>query len=232
MRLASSSSGRESFTDGRDSFPPALPILHGSGQVFWSAARILTQLLYVCCARSAYTGMPMFGCPEKHISDYYGKEQILAKPRFVKQTQPIEDGPLRCSMSVNYYRLTLLLGVYSLLCRASEDKYTVSVPENANPGTDVVSLLEIGKAELPCVIVEGDPYGRFYVSTDCTVVVFKPLDWSVQSDYLLKIRVGQLEDTSHRTRVVSVLIIVTNIPGYPPVYNETCETPSSGECTD
>ncbi|KAI8482467.1 Endothelial cell-specific molecule 1 [Branchiostoma belcheri] len=126
-------------------------------------------------------------------------------------------------MSVNYFRLTLLLGVYSLLCRASEDKYTVSVPENANPGTDVVSLLEIGKAELPCVIVEGDPYGRFYVSTDCTVVVFKPLDWSVQSDYLLKIRVGQLEDTSHRTRIVSVLIIVTNVPGYPPVYNETCE---------
>ncbi|XP_019627196.1 PREDICTED: uncharacterized protein LOC109472061 [Branchiostoma belcheri] len=132
---------------------------------------------------------------------------------------------LRCSMSVNYYRLTLLLGVYSLLCRASEDKYTVSVPENANPGTDVVSLLEIGKAELPCVIVEGDPYGRFYVSTDCTVVVFKPLDWSVQSDYLLKIRVGQLEDKGHRTRIVSVLIIVTNVPGYPPVYNETCEPP-------
>ncbi|KAI8482465.1 Endothelial cell-specific molecule 1 [Branchiostoma belcheri] len=128
-------------------------------------------------------------------------------------------------MSVNYYRLTLLLGVYSLLCWASEDKYTVSVPENANPGTDVVSLLEIGKAELPCVIVEGDPYGRFYVSTDCTVVVSNSLDWSVQSGYLLKIRVGQLEDTSHRTRIVSVLIIVTNVPGYPPVYNETCETP-------
>ncbi|XP_019643273.1 PREDICTED: receptor tyrosine-protein kinase erbB-4-like [Branchiostoma belcheri] len=122
----------------------------------------------------------------------------------------------------------LLLGVCSLLGRASEHRYTVSVPENTKPGTDVVSLpsfLGTEKAELPCVMVEGDPHGRFEVSTNCTIVVARPLDWSVQSEYLLKIRVGQLQDTSHRTGVVSLQIIVTSVPGYPPVYNETCEPP-------
>ncbi|KAI8510921.1 hypothetical protein Bbelb_118370 [Branchiostoma belcheri] len=34
-------------------------------------------------------------------SDYYGKEQILAKPRFVNQTQPIEDGPPNIKMEGN-----------------------------------------------------------------------------------------------------------------------------------
>ncbi|KAI8485839.1 hypothetical protein Bbelb_363910 [Branchiostoma belcheri] len=31
----------------------------------------------------------------------YGKERILAKPRFVKQTQPIEDGPPNIKMEGN-----------------------------------------------------------------------------------------------------------------------------------
>ncbi|KAI8518920.1 hypothetical protein Bbelb_021770 [Branchiostoma belcheri] len=34
-------------------------------------------------------------------NDYYGKEQILAKPRFVKQTQPVEDGPPSTKMEGN-----------------------------------------------------------------------------------------------------------------------------------
>ncbi|XP_066295650.1 uncharacterized protein [Branchiostoma lanceolatum] len=130
-----------------------------------------------------------------------------------------------CSMSINY-RAMLLLGVYSLLCRASEGNFTVSVPENAKPGTEVVnlpSLLGIEKAEIPCVIVEGDPYSRFYVSTNCTTVIARPLDSSVQSEYLLKIRVGELQDPGHS--VVNIQINVTSVTGYPPVYNETCETP-------
>ncbi|KAI8482934.1 hypothetical protein Bbelb_393520, partial [Branchiostoma belcheri] len=36
--------------------------------VFRSAARILTQLVYVGCSGSAYTSIPVFGCPEKDVN--------------------------------------------------------------------------------------------------------------------------------------------------------------------
>ncbi|XP_078612852.1 uncharacterized protein LOC144882741 [Branchiostoma floridae x Branchiostoma japonicum] len=65
--------------------------------------------------------------------------------------------------------------------------------------------------------MEGDPYGRFNVTTNCTIVVANPLDWSVQSAYLLTIRSGV-----HNTRVK---VELSDVEGYPPVYNGTCETP-------
>ncbi|XP_035693750.1 tyrosine-protein kinase receptor Tie-1-like [Branchiostoma floridae] len=65
--------------------------------------------------------------------------------------------------------------------------------------------------------MEGDPYGRFNVTKNCTIVVANPLDWSVQSAYLLTIRSGV-----HNTRVK---VELSDVEGYPPVYNETCETP-------
>ncbi|KAI8496143.1 Endothelial cell-specific molecule 1 [Branchiostoma belcheri] len=127
-------------------------------------------------------------------------------------------------MAVNY---AYLLVLYSLLCRADEGtKFTVSVAEDASIETAIVSLprlLGTEKAELPCVMVEGDPYGRFYVSNNCTVIVARPLDWSVQSEYLLKLLVGGQEDPDHH--VVGIRVNVRNVLGYPPVYNETCETP-------
>ncbi|KAI8496144.1 Endothelial cell-specific molecule 1 [Branchiostoma belcheri] len=130
-------------------------------------------------------------------------------------------------MAVNYAVL-LLLVLYGLLCRADDEgtNFTVSVAEDAKIGTDVLSLprlLGTEKAELPCVMVEGDPYGRFYVSNNCTILVARPLDWSVQSEYLLKLLVGGQEDPDHH--VVRIRVNVRNVLGYPPVYNETCETP-------
>ncbi|XP_078670254.1 uncharacterized protein LOC144910712 [Branchiostoma floridae x Branchiostoma belcheri] len=128
-------------------------------------------------------------------------------------------------MAVNYAVL-LLLVLYSLLCRANESEgtnFTVSVPEDAKIGTDVVSLPRTEKAELPCVMVEGDPYSRFYVSNNCTVTVARPLDWSVQSEYRLKLRVGGSKETDYY--IVRIRVNVRNVLGYPPVYNETCETP-------
>ncbi|XP_066279346.1 uncharacterized protein [Branchiostoma lanceolatum] len=123
--------------------------------------------------------------------------------------------------------LILLLNVYFLRCGANEGiNFTVSVPKNTEVGRDVASLpslLGVEKAELPCGMVEGDRYGRFSVSTNCTVVVARPLDWSIQSEYLLKVRVRGLQDLGHL--VVGVKVKVSNVLGYPPVYNETCETP-------
>ncbi|XP_035693755.1 tyrosine-protein kinase receptor Tie-1-like [Branchiostoma floridae] len=69
--------------------------------------------------------------------------------------------------------------------------------------------------------MEGDPYGRFNVTKNCTIVVANPLDWSAQSAYLLTIRSGV-----HNTRVK---VELSDVEGYPPVYNETCETPVNTE---
>eukprot|EP00058_Branchiostoma_floridae_P017151 XP_002602639.1 hypothetical protein BRAFLDRAFT_81919 [Branchiostoma floridae] len=70
------------------------------------------------------------------------------------------------------------------------------------------------KAELPCAKLERDPYGRFNVTKNCTIVVANPLDWSVQSAYLLTIRSGV-----HNTRVktqkvpgVMKCVVVYNVP--------------------
>ncbi|KAI8484642.1 Endothelial cell-specific molecule 1 [Branchiostoma belcheri] len=102
----------------------------------------------------------------------------------------------------------------------SAQEFSVSVPENVAVGEAIFSLPEnraAEKAELPCAKVEGDPYGRFNVTGNCTVVVANPLDWSVQLVYLLKLRSG-VDDTT-------VKVELTDVEGYPPVYNETCETP-------
>ncbi|XP_066282735.1 uncharacterized protein [Branchiostoma lanceolatum] len=132
--------------------------------------------------------------------------------------------------------LTLLISVYVVFSRArlAEGRsFNVSVPENVTVGTEVVGVRHwpaIQKAELPCVKTEGDPYGRFLLTKECTLVVATPLDWSVQSEFTIKILVGR------RREVMSVTIQVSDVSGYPPVYNETCETPinptgkDTGEC--
>ncbi|XP_078613763.1 uncharacterized protein LOC144883269 [Branchiostoma floridae x Branchiostoma japonicum] len=107
-----------------------------------------------------------------------------------------------------------------LLCSARAQEFSVSVPENVAVGETIFSLpgTRAGeKAELPCAKMEGDPYGRFNVTTNCTIVVANPMDLSVQSAYLLTIRSGV-----HNTRVK---VELSDVEGYPPVYNETCETP-------
>ncbi|XP_078674686.1 uncharacterized protein LOC144912826 [Branchiostoma floridae x Branchiostoma belcheri] len=127
-------------------------------------------------------------------------------------------------MAVNLV-LTLLINVYVVFSRtrlAEGRSFDVSVPENARVGTEVVGeehWLATQKAELPWVKAEGDPYDRFLLTEECALVVANPLDWSVQPEYNIKILVGR------RREVTNVAIQVTDVPGYPPVYNETCETP-------
>ncbi|KAI8514155.1 Endothelial cell-specific molecule 1 [Branchiostoma belcheri] len=121
--------------------------------------------------------------------------------------------------------LELLAAVYFILqlcstVSATSPNFNVSIPENAAVGETVFILPGTQveeKAELPCAKMEGDPYDRFHVTENCTVVVANPLDWSVQTAYLLKVRSG-VDNTT-------VMVGLTNVEGYPPVYNETCETP-------
>ncbi|XP_078609406.1 uncharacterized protein LOC144880794 [Branchiostoma floridae x Branchiostoma japonicum] len=109
-------------------------------------------------------------------------------------------------------------------CYCSEEEKTVSVSENADVGTAVVNIplhfgitLPAEKAELPCLIVDGDQYGRFAVNKNCTLLVENPLDYSVQSEYVLILE--------HLDGEVKLRLQVIDVLGYPPVYNATCETP-------
>ncbi|XP_066267854.1 uncharacterized protein [Branchiostoma lanceolatum] len=119
-----------------------------------------------------------------------------------------------------------------LLYPARAQEFSVSAPENVAVGETIFSPSRLPgtragqKAELPCAKMEGDPYGRFDVTENCTIVVANPLDWSVQPAYLLKFRSGV-----HNT---SVKVELSDVKGYPPVYNETCETPvnTNGETGD
>ncbi|XP_078681164.1 uncharacterized protein LOC144916058 [Branchiostoma floridae x Branchiostoma belcheri] len=118
----------------------------------------------------------------------------------------------------------LLVGLWvvsvQIHCFTLTQEFSVSVPENVAVGETIFSLpgtRASEKAEFPCAKMDGDPYGRFNVTENCTIVVANPLDWSVQPVYLLKVRSG-VDDTT-------VKVELTDVKGYPPVYNETCGTP-------
>ncbi|XP_078595043.1 uncharacterized protein LOC144872599 [Branchiostoma floridae x Branchiostoma japonicum] len=124
-------------------------------------------------------------------------------------------------MAGNLLLVSFLLALGQLASATSAEELRVFVPENVAVGETIFGPSRLPeetraeeKAELPCEKMEGDTYGRFNVTENCTVVVANPLDWSEQSVYLLHIR----HDTS-------IKVELTDIEGYPPVYNETCETP-------
>ncbi|XP_078584900.1 uncharacterized protein LOC144867019 [Branchiostoma floridae x Branchiostoma japonicum] len=125
-------------------------------------------------------------------------------------------------MKVNQQtKFIMLVGYLILLLQTTvsvTDKLQVYVPENVVVGETIFSLPGTragGKAELPCAEMDGDPYHRFNVTKNCTILVANPLDWSVQSAYLLKIGCGLYN--------ISVGVQLSDVVGYPPVYNESCE---------
>ncbi|XP_035682043.1 uncharacterized protein LOC118419652 [Branchiostoma floridae] len=105
----------------------------------------------------------------------------------------------------------------------------VSVPENAAVGRNVVSLsARLGKqreGDGRCRLVSGDPYGRFTINTNCTVLIANSLDRSVTSEYTLRVGVSSWS-TEKTPNIVSVRIHVEDVEGYPPVYNESCAIPT------
>eukprot|EP00058_Branchiostoma_floridae_P007570 XP_002593058.1 hypothetical protein BRAFLDRAFT_74385 [Branchiostoma floridae] len=122
-------------------------------------------------------------------------------------------------MATGFLRLLVVTCCLQLcLCVSTESPtFNVTVPENVAVGETIFSLpgtLTGERAELPCAKVEGDPHGRFHVTKNCDIVVSNPLDRSAQSTYQLKI---------HRN--TSINVELSDVEGYPPVYNETCETP-------
>ncbi|XP_019632766.1 PREDICTED: tyrosine-protein kinase receptor Tie-1-like [Branchiostoma belcheri] len=129
-------------------------------------------------------------------------------------------------MAVHYLQTTpLMIVIYLIFTRqtsATTEEFRVSVPENVAVGQAIFTLPRTqlrDKAELPCTKMDGDPHFRFNVTKNCTILVANPLDWSVESAYLLNIHRGLYS--------TSVEVQLTDVMGYPPVYNETCETPTN-----
>ncbi|KAI8498770.1 Endothelial cell-specific molecule 1 [Branchiostoma belcheri] len=117
-----------------------------------------------------------------------------------------------------------ILGTY-LLCMSSccsKDIFNVSVYENATNGTAILDIQPLKAAlsvkESRCM-VEGDPYRRFEVSGG-TLFVSNPLDYGVQSEYVLHVTPEQYEGR------VTVRVQVVDVPGYPPVFNTSCDIPA------
>ncbi|XP_078698186.1 uncharacterized protein LOC144925843 [Branchiostoma floridae x Branchiostoma belcheri] len=112
-----------------------------------------------------------------------------------------------------FYTCTLLVG-------ASPNQtthLTVAIDENLPVGSHVVNVTTGSEYE----IAAGDEYNRFEI-TNGVILVANPLDRQIQSFYRLLVFVfgaaGELDST------FNVTIIIRDVPGYPPVYNSTCET--------
>ncbi|XP_019634636.1 PREDICTED: tyrosine-protein kinase ABL1-like [Branchiostoma belcheri] len=118
--------------------------------------------------------------------------------------------------------IVTLLAFSNVPCSATP--LYATVPENAAIGTNVTGVLttsQMNEDDVQCEIVEGDRHRRFMI-TACRITVARPLDYDVSPMYNLTVNViwsaGEVEERR-------VDIRVQDVEGYPPVYNDTCETP-------
>ncbi|XP_019640537.1 PREDICTED: LOW QUALITY PROTEIN: uncharacterized protein LOC109482292 [Branchiostoma belcheri] len=171
------------------------------------------------------------GCPE----DLY--RLMRACWRDVPATRPTPEGIeerllqlIRNLYPDNQFEMETVKSLQStcflqFLCCVASTTFRKSIPENVAVGEVIFNLPPSSsgteaeeKAELPCSKIAGDPDGHFNVTKNCSIVVAKPLDWSVQLWYKLIIY-----DGVHNIRVE---VELTDVEGYPPQeYNEMCETP-------
>ncbi|XP_078685633.1 uncharacterized protein LOC144918597 [Branchiostoma floridae x Branchiostoma belcheri] len=109
-------------------------------------------------------------------------------------------------------------------CALGTLQLSATVPENAHEGETVTSVrldLKEDREEVRCDIVAGNKNGRFRV-IDCVIQVARPLDYGVHPSYNLTVNVT---GSSGRHQQLFVDVQVQDVEGYPPVYNDACETP-------
>ncbi|XP_066283412.1 uncharacterized protein [Branchiostoma lanceolatum] len=118
---------------------------------------------------------------------------------------------------------------------SSAQKLNLSIPENTPVGTVVanITLALFNKSSgLSFSIVDGDPYGRFSLSPEGSqgvLCVANPLDFRVRPRYdlVVLLKCADINDKPCQlsSETYSVKIAISDVEGYPPLYNTTCETP-------
>ncbi|KAI8505731.1 Endothelial cell-specific molecule 1 [Branchiostoma belcheri] len=117
------------------------------------------------------------------------------------------------------------------------DENVTEIPEDAPVGSTVVRLRDslvaaslVSSADdangtfWSANITTGDDWGRFGVrAEDLALVVAAPLDYNLYSRYNLTV---ELTNTGNENVLyVTLIIVVIDVPEYPPFYNKRCETP-------
>ncbi|XP_078592926.1 uncharacterized protein LOC144871406 [Branchiostoma floridae x Branchiostoma japonicum] len=111
----------------------------------------------------------------------------------------------------------------------------VEIPEDVPVGSKVVRLRDFLDASVNSTdnrngtfwsvnITAGDGSGRFGVRAEnLTLIVAAPLDYKLESRYNLTVELT--DNGNNNVLYVTIVIVVMDVPGYPPFYNKQCETP-------
>ncbi|CAH1270466.1 RET [Branchiostoma lanceolatum] len=136
------------------------------------------------------------------------------------------------------YTFCAVLLLSELLSATQVDQNIFEIHEDASVGSVVVRLRDFPAAIVGSTdsddkttsvnITAGDDSGRFGVrDEDLALIVAAPLDFKLHPRYNLTVELTNTENVSY----VTFIIVVLDVPGYPPFYNKRCETPvlSDGE---
>ncbi|XP_035675920.1 putative wall-associated receptor kinase-like 11 [Branchiostoma floridae] len=124
----------------------------------------------------------------------------------------------------------------SSVYNTSAKTVNLTIPENIPVGTVVANITSdlYSKANrFSVLIVDGDPYGRFSLSPNGSQAVLRvanPLDFRVRPiryDLVVLLKCTDTADQPCQTssEIYAIKIDITDVEGYPPLYNTTCETP-------
>ncbi|XP_078590314.1 uncharacterized protein LOC144870303 [Branchiostoma floridae x Branchiostoma japonicum] len=140
---------------------------------------------------------------------------------------------MTCATFCVVFLLATLLSSSSQARRAAEVWYEdVAIREDASVGSEVKHLLDVVNASVvegngpswSVNITRGNDLGRFeVVPENMTLTVAAPLDYEFHPRHNLSLELTDTTDNS--VWLVNLVIVVTDVPGYPPYYNKWCETP-------
>ncbi|CAH1256762.1 RET [Branchiostoma lanceolatum] len=111
----------------------------------------------------------------------------------------------------------------------------VEIPEDVSVGSTVARLGDFVNSSVglgvagngtfwSVNITTGDDFGRFKcLDENLTLIVAAPLDYELTSRYNLTVELRNTGDP--KAWQVTVVIAVTDVSGYPPLYDKRCETP-------
>ncbi|XP_035683670.1 uncharacterized protein LOC118420784 [Branchiostoma floridae] len=137
-----------------------------------------------------------------------------------------------CATSCAVFLLAALLSSSQARRDAAVWYEDVSIREDASVGSTVKHLRDVVNASdvegngtsWAVNITRGNGLGRFeVVPENLTLTVAAPLDYEFSPRYNLSLELTDTADNS--VWLVNLVIVVTDVPGYPPYYNKRCETP-------